>query len=230
MTVSSTSSFILDARGVINLAVSRVGGEESTGWEWRMARMNLQLLFQEMQMRGVNLWTVEFAEQALTLDDGDYTLSADVIDVLDMSVYDSSDSPRTDLPVERISRADYEMKPDKTQNGLPYQCFVDKQRDDITLYLYQIPSISTYVLRYWYVRRLYDQTSFSDNLDVPVRWLPAIVSGLAYYMGRARRTTLGLEFVRELEREWERDYQIASVNDQDSAALRFQPDLSNYFS
>lgn len=229
MTVSGTSSFTLDARGIINLAVARVGGEESTGWEWRMARMNMQLLFQELQMRGINLWTVELAELTLTQDDGDYTLDANIIEVLDMSVYDSSSTPRTDLPIERISRADYEMKPDKTQSGLPYQCFVDKQRDQITLNLYQIPSLTTYVLRYWYVRRIYDQTSFSDNIDAPVRWLPAIVSGLAYYMGRARRAQLGIEFVQELEREWEKDFQIATVNDQDGASLRFQPDLSDYF-
>lgn len=229
MAVSGTSTFTLDARQIIDRAMARVGGEEVTGYDTRSALINLQLLFQDLQMRNVNLWTVELDTQALTQGDVDYTLDADTVDVLEMSVRDTSQTTITDLPVTRISRADYEAKPDKSAQGLPYQFFLDRQRAAPVLYLYQAPSLTTYTIRFWKIRRIYDQSSYTDDVDVPVRWLPTVISGLAYYMGRERRAQLGVEFVRELEREYDKDYGVAITEDKDSSPLRLNPDLSGYF-
>lgn len=229
MAVSGTSAFTLDARQIIDRAMARCGGEDVTGWDSRSALVNMQLLFQELQMRNVNLWTVELATQVLTQADVDYTLDATTVDVLEMSVRDTSQATVTDLPVARISRAEYELKPDKASSGLPFQYYLDRQRDAPVIYIYQAPSLTTYTLRYWRIRRIFDQSSYGDNVDLPVRWLPTVVSGLAYYMGRERRTKLGTAFVTELEREYEKDYGIAITQESDNSPLRLVPDLSSYF-
>lgn len=229
MAVSGTSNFNLTAREIIERAFARAGGEEVTGYELRSARINMELLFQELQVRNVNLWTVELATLNLTQGVAEYTLPATVVDVLDVSVRDTSQNPVTDLPVDMISRTDYEMKPDKSSQGLPYQFFLDRQRDQPRIYIYQTPSLTTYLLRYWYIRRIYDQSSFQDNADVPVRWLPTIVAGLAYYIGQERIRQLGVNVVDRLEREFEKQYGMAIIEDTDNSSLRLQPDLSDYF-
>jgi hypothetical protein len=229
MTVSGTSAFTLDFAEIIDRAYARVAGEDTTGYDQKAARINLQLLFQELQMRNVNLWTVVLDTQVLTQGDVDYTFGADVVDFLEMSVRDTSQSTLTDLPIERISRAEYEGITDKLTEGQPVKLFLDRQRDAPVGYIYQAPNSTTWTLRYWYIRRMYDVGVYTNTADVPVRWLPTIVSGLAYYVGRERRAKLGIEFVRELRDEYERDYGIAIAEDADGSAMRVQPDLSSYF-
>lgn len=229
MTVSSTSTFNLTAAEIIDRAYARVCGEDVTGYDQKNARINMQLLFQELQMRNCNLWTVVLGTQVLTQSDVDYTFGADVVDFLEMSIRDTSQATLTDLPIERISRAEYEGITDKLTEGQPVKLFLDRQRDAPVGYIYQAPDLTTYTLRYWYIRRMYDQGAYTNNADVPVRWLPTLISGLAYFFGRERRKVLGIPFVRELRDEYERDYGIAIAEDSDGSAMRIQPDLSMYF-
>lgn len=229
MTVATTTTFNLDNKGIIDLAIERIGGEETTGYDARSGRLNLNLLMQDLNVRNDLSWPVELRSFTLTQSDGQYTLGTDIIDILDMYVTDTSQTTLTDLPVQRISRAKYALIADKTTEGLPIQCYVDRQRDAPVINLYQLPDLTTYDFSYYILRQTFDVGTPTNNLDSPVRWLPCIVSGLAFYLGRGRRLKLGIEFVNELRKDFELDYGIAIASDADGSALRLQPDLSMYF-
>ena len=54
------------------------------------------------------------------------------------------------------------------------------------MYLWPIPDLSTYTIRYWYFGYTDDNNSAVDQADVPTFMLPALVAGLAYKMSLKR--------------------------------------------
>ena len=83
MATSGTYNFNLDLGDAIEEAFERAGLELRSGYDYRTARRSINLLMLEWQNRGLNLWTVQEGTQALTSGDGTYTLSGDVLDIIE---------------------------------------------------------------------------------------------------------------------------------------------------
>ena len=89
MATSGTSTFNLDIDEIIEEAFERAGlGRAFSGSDFRTARRSLNLLSQEFANRGINLWTVEDATQALT--SGTATLETALFKVPQLVCYRSS--------------------------------------------------------------------------------------------------------------------------------------------
>lgn len=228
MPVLTTSTFNLPIDEIIDLGIGRVTGERTNGYDATQAVKLLSLVFQEMTVRGQNLWTVEYAVQALALSDRTYTLPETVIDIVNANLCDT-DFVGNELTIPRWSRDSYAALVDKTTEGRPLAYYIDFQRDAPEIYLYPAPDKSTYEFRYWYIRKLYDVGRLDYNLDIPVRWLPAIISGLAYYFSRQnpKRTSAALR--EELRTGWETDFKFAAEADRDKSPLMIVFDASCYF-
>lgn len=82
-----------------------------------------------------------------------------------------------DTPVHKISREQYHLIPNKTQEGLPSQVYLDRRTG--TYRLWNVPENSTDVFRYYRLRRIQDVTTAQETPDVPYRWYEALTSGLA---------------------------------------------------
>lgn len=232
MTVSSTSTFNLTIDDVIDRAYARALGEETTGYDLRAARINLNLLMQDFQVRGTPLWAIELDSiNPMLIDTKQYTLDADVVDILDCWTRDLTNASNPDdLIVSRINRDSYAMIPNKDDPGRSYQFYLDRQRDAPVANLYPVVNVaSTYALFFYKVRRLYDVGDYSNTMDIPVRWLPALISGLAWYVGRERRKQLGKPWVDDLHKDFEADYVHAANEDVDDAPVRIEIDASAYF-
>ncbi len=115
MTTSGSRDFNLDVAEIIEEAYERCGLEARSGYDLRTARRSLNLLFADWANRGLNLWTVTKTTQALTAGTSEYTLGADVIDVLDVSLRRDG----TDYDLDRISRGEYMNFPNKTSQAGP---------------------------------------------------------------------------------------------------------------
>jgi hypothetical protein len=214
MTTSGSRDFNLDVAEVIEEAYERCGLEVRTGYDAKTARRSLNLMFADWANRGLNLWTVAQATTTLTQGTSTYTLGADVIDILEMVLRRDD----TDFEVERISRGDYLNFPNKTDQGRPSQFYLDRKIQPV-ITLWQTPENSTDVLVYYYVQRIQDADTLQNTTDLPFRFLPCMVAGLAYYLAMKRAP----ERLQILKAVYEEEFQRAAEEDEDRVALKLQP-------
>ena len=76
--------------------------------------------------------------------------------------------------------------------------------------MYQAPNLSTYTtLKYYSINRIEDAGAYGNTPDTPFRFLPCMVSGLAYYlsfMKAAEKTDmLKLAYEDEMKRALDED-------------------------
>jgi hypothetical protein len=217
MATSGSRDFNLDVGEVIEEAYERCGLEVRTGYDARTARRSLNLMFAEWANRGLNLWTVKQGTITLTQGQAQETLLSDVVDLLDVVVRRDG----TDFEVERISRGEYATLPNKTTQGRTSQYWLNRQIDPV-INLWAVPENSTDQLIYYYVRRIEDADSLVDTTDMPFRFFPCMVAGLAYYMAMKRAP----ERVQLLKTVYEEEFQRAADEDQGRTPLKLQPSLS----
>ena len=140
----------------------------------------------EWANRGIKLWKVELNEKALVSGTASYTVAADVSDVLEAfisSTATASDGPNTqDVSLTKIDRSAYAALPNKLALGQPSQYYVERVRRP-KIFLYQAPDLNTYTtLKYYVIKRIEDAGAYTNDPDVVFRFLPCMVSGLAYYI------------------------------------------------
>ena len=146
MATSGSRDFNLDVGEIIEEAYERCGLEVRTGYDARTARRSLNLMFADWANRGINMWTVEPGTITLTQGQAQETLTADVVDVLEIVLRRGD----TDYEVERISRGDYVTLPNKTTQGRPSQFWFNRQIDPV-INLWAVPENSTDQIIYYYV-------------------------------------------------------------------------------
>src|SRR5210317_340468 len=217
MATSGSRDFDLDVAEIIEEAYERCGLEVRTGYDARTARRSLNLMFADWANRGLNLWTVKQGTITLTQGQAQEPLLDDVVDLLDVVVRRNG----TDFEVERISRGEYATLPNKTTQGRTSQYWLNRQIDPV-INLWAVPENSTDQLIYYYVRRIEDADSLVDTTDMPFRFFPCMVAGLAYYMAMKRAP----ERVQMLKSVYEEEFQRAADEDQGRTPLKLQPSLS----
>lgn len=202
-----------------------VGGatEMRSGYDLRTVRRSLNLLLAEWANRGINLWTVEQGEIPLLTGVAEYALPPDTVDLLEHVTRQNPGnmSTQTDLNITRISISTYSTIPNKLVRGLPIQIYIDRQRDNPRVFVWPTPQDDSYTLVYWRLRRLQDAGNGTNTQDIPFRFLPALISGLAYYL--AQKLPEGTARVEALALEYEKQWQFAADEDREKAAVRFVP-------
>jgi hypothetical protein len=217
MTTSGSRDFNLDVGEIIEEAYERCGLEVRTGYDARTARRSLNLMFADWANRGLNLWTVKQGTITLTAGQAQETLTDDVVDLLEVTLRRDG----TDYEVERISRGEYATLPNKTTQGRPSQFYFDRQIDPV-INLWSVPENSTDQLIYYYVRRIEDADALVNTTDMPFRFYPCMVAGLAYYMAMKRAP----DRVQLLKSVYEEEFQRAADEDEGRTPLKLQPSLS----
>tara|TARA_R110000782_G_scaffold6039_1_gene20808 strand:- start:1156 stop:1839 length:684 start_codon:yes stop_codon:yes gene_type:complete len=180
----STYAFDLDLGDVVEEAFERAGSELKSGYDYRTARRSMNLMFLDWQNRGLNLWTIKNGTQALTAGTSKYDLDAKVLDIVEASIRTNVGdvSRQTDQSVTRISVKQYSHLTNKLTQSKPLQFWLEKSDTVSSVNLWPVPdSTQTYVLDFYYIERIADiGSSGSDNPEVPSRFLPCLVAGLAY--------------------------------------------------
>ena len=218
-TTTFESSFYID--DIITEAYERIGRFDYSGNDIKTARRSLNIMFQEWANRGLHFW--EVANNSITLVNGqseytmyrstsdgtsDATAIYGVDDVLE-AVYRNSDN--TDFPLTKINRSGYQGLSNKTQTGTPTQYWVQRFIDKITITLYLTPGSTEAgnTINYYYVKRIQDAGAYTNEADVPYRFVPCMVSGLAYYLSQKFKPELvqqmKLLYEDELKRALEED-------------------------
>lgn len=225
MTTSGTTVFNMDLNEIVEEAFERCGSELRTGYDLRTARRSLNLLLADFANRGVNLWTVANGTIDLVQGTSTYNLPTDTVDLLEHVVRTGAGNSLTqaDLAVTRISVSTYSSIPNKLQQARPIQVWVNRQAPTPQVVLWPTPDrTGMYQLVYWYLRRLQDAgTGGAFTQDVPFRFLPCLISGLAYFL--SMKVPGALERSPMLKMQYEEDFDRAASEDREKAAVRFVP-------
>ena len=192
-TVIFDKNFAIDE--IIEEAYERIGMQGTSGYQLKSARRSLNIMFQEWANRGLHYWEVANNNITLVADQATYTMfrstgdgTSDatavygVDDVLEASFRNSN----VDTPLTKINRSSYQALSNKTSTGQPTQYFVQRFIDKVTITLYLTPGSDQAgkFINYYYVKRIQDVGDYTNATDVPYRFVPCMVSGLAYYLAQ----------------------------------------------
>lgn len=231
MTTSGATAFNLNLNELVEEAFERCGAELRTGYDLRTARRSLNLLTIEWANRGINLWTIEQGSIPMVQGQITYDLPADTIDLLDHVVRTQTGQGQTDINISRISIDTYSTIPNKNAQGRPIQVWINRQSgatypvDGVAypnINVWPAPEQSNYyTFVYWRLRRLQDAGDGVTTQDIPFRFLPCMVAGLAYHL--SKKVPGALERTQMLKMEYEELWQQAADEDREKAALRIAP-------
>ena len=202
-TVTFDKTFAVDE--IIAEAYERIGLQATSGYQLKTARRSLNILFQEWGNRGLHYW--EVAETNIDLIEGQaeytfYRASADrtssstnatsnvygVADVLEATFRQNrTQTTQSDAAMTKIDRSTYSSLSAKLSKGTPSQYFVQRLIDKTTITVYPTPdsTAASKDMHIYYVKRIQDADStYTDATDVPYRFVPCMVSGLAFYLAQ----------------------------------------------
>ena len=223
MATSGTSAFNLDLTELVEEAFERVGSELRTGYDLKTARRSLNLMFADWANRGINMWTFEQGSINLVAGTATYNLPTDTVDLLEHVIRTGAGSASTqaDLTITRISVSTYATIPNKLQQARPIQVWIERL-DTPRITVWPIPDNSQpYVFVYWRMRRIQDAGNGINTMDMPFRFIPCMVAGLAYYL--ALKVPGGAERLGILKEQYDTAWQLASDEDREKASVRFVP-------
>ncbi len=235
MAISTTATFesTFSIDEVIEDAYERCGQQNVTGYQLKAARRSLNILFQEWGNRGIHYWEVGNTNLDLVEGQAEYIFyrSADdgtsattsptnglygFSDITEASYRQNYSTPtastdQSDSPLTKVDRSTYAAFSNKAAKGTPSQYWVQRFIDKTTVTFYPTPdstAASNYVNLY-YISRVKDAGAYTNVGDIPYRFVPAMVAGLAFYLAQKwaldRVQQLKLFYEDELARALQED-------------------------
>jgi len=210
MAISTTATFesTFSIDEVIEDAYERCGQQNVTGYQLKAARRSLNILFQEWGNRGIHYWEIGNTNLDLvegqaeyifyrSSDDGTSATTSPTnglygfSDITEASFRQNYSTPtastdQSDLPLTKVDRSTYAAFSNKAVKGTPSQYWVQRFIDKTTMTIYPTPdstAASNYINLY-YVSRVKDAGAYTNVGDVPYRFVPAMVAGLAFYLAQ----------------------------------------------
>ena len=157
--------------------------------------------------------------QNLTASTNQYTAPSNADDILEMVFRQTTGGNQTDTTMTKISRSEYQNIPNKESTGTPTQFYVQRNLSNVTITTYLTPDTTDTQINYWYVQRIEDVGKYTNTPDAPFRFLPCMVSGLAYYLSQEVNPALS----GELERRYESELARAITEDSQSTSVNIVP-------
>jgi hypothetical protein len=243
MTTTGSSQFNLDLNDLVEEAFERCGSELRSGYDFRTARRSLNLLTIEWANRGINLWTIEQGQITLVQGTNTYDLPIDTIDLLEHQIRTNAGNTatQTDINISRISVSTYATIPNKLSQGRPIQVWIQRMSgaqypsttnpngvnsagiDAPKITVWPTPDGSqTYTFVYWRLRRIQDAGNGVNTQDIPFRFIPCMVAGLAYYLS-IKLPNIDPNRIAALKIDYEQQFQLAAEEDREKAPVRFVP-------
>ena len=237
-TATFDKTFAIDE--IIEEAFERIGLQSVAGYQLKNARRSLNILFQEWGNRGLHYWEIGDTNIDLIEGQAEYTFfrSSDdgtsavtvggtsgsstfgLADVLEATFRQNrTQTTQSDSALTKIDRSTYSAIANKLTKGTPAQYFVQRFIDKVTVTLYPTPdsSAASKDVHINFVKRIQDADStYTDATDVPFRFVPCMVSGLAFYLAQKyapdRVQALKLYYEDELARALAEDGSSTSTH------------------
>ena len=223
-TYSSTADFDLSIDEIAEEAYERCGLQVRSGYDLKTARRSLNLMLAEWANRGLNLWTIQKQEKTLpatttelsgtSLFGSGANSAQQIIDITDVVIRDSSNN---EFSTSSISRSTYLNYTVKTTSGRPSQYYFERTINP-KLFLYPAAD-TTYTLVYYALVRMKDSGAYTNNAEIPFRFLPCLTAGLAYYIAMKKAP----DRIQLLKQVYEDEFQRAADSDGERTSIFLTP-------
>ena len=121
----------------------------------------------------------------------------------------------------RISLSSYATIPTKETQGKPIQVLVNRTINP-SVTVWPVPDTNgPYTLVYWRLRRMQDAGDGTNTMDVPFRFLPCMVAGLAYHL--CLKLPGAGDRLNVLKAQYDEAWMAASDEDREKASVRLVP-------
>lgn len=187
-----------------------VGGGPLLADELISARRGLDYLLTDLQNKNILLHKIETTVVPVSTSVSSLTFGPSISDVLVASIRTSS----TDIVLERDGYERWAEIPTKSQSGRPTRYWWDRRRDSNTMNFWPVPD-QVYTVVLTIQKNAEDTLRAFDNIDVPRRFLPAIIYGLAYWIGLRRGTRVDANRLTLLRLEYDRAIKDAMREDRE---------------
>lgn len=203
-------------------AFERAGLEMRSGYDLRTVRRSLNMLTLEWQNRGLNLFTIESGTQALTSGTAEYTMPSDTIDLIEHQLRTGTGTNQIDTALMRVSVSTYAQQTNKNTQGRPTQIYVNRGASDVKATVWPVPDSDDYTLFYYRLKGIDGlNAGISGSAAIPPRFVPALVSGLAYMI--AMKKPEALQRIIPLRELYEEQFNLAAAEDRERASLHLTP-------
>ena len=128
-----------------------------------------------------------------------------------------------DTAITSVSEDTYESFSNKNLISRPTVYFYDKKLSP-KLYLYPSPSKTFQVLRYSFIRSMYDAGKFFNTPEIPAKMYPALVAGLAWRLAVKYKPEVADSF----KMQYDQEFSEASSMDVEHVDITVSYDLSKY--
>ena len=200
-TATFDKTFAIDE--IVEESFERIGLQNVAGYQLKSARRSLNILFQEWGNRGIHYWEIDELDIDLiegqaeykffrSSDDGTSAVSNPngvygISDVLEAQLRSNrTQTTQSDSPMTKVDRSTYGGFSNKLSKGTPNQYFVQRFIDHVSIQVYPTPDSTNASkdMHIYYIKRIQDIGDYTNATDVPFRFVPCMVSGLAYYLAQ----------------------------------------------
>ena len=240
-TTSGTATFdkTFSIDEIIEESFERIGLNSVAGYQMKSARRSLNILFQEWGNRGIHYW--EIAETNIDMIEGQaeykfFRASGDgtsatttptngiygMSDVLEAQLRSNrTQTTQSDSPMTKVDRSTYGGFSNKLSKGTPNQYFVQRFIDHVSIQVYPTPDSTNASkdMHIYYIKRIQDIGDYTNATDVPFRFVPCMVSGLAYYLAQKYQP----QIIQVMKLAYEDELQRALAEDGSASSTHITP-------
>ena len=218
-TTTFDRTFAIDE--IIEEAFERLGIDNVSGYQLKTSRRSLNIMFQEWGNRGIHYWEIGDTNIDLIEGQSDYDFfrsTADgtsatttptngitgISDILEAQLRSNrTQTTQSDSPMTKVDRSVYAGFSNKLSKGTPNQYWVERFIDKVRVHVYPTPDSTNASkdMHIFFIKRIQDVGAYTNATDVPFRFVPCMVSGLAYYLSMkyAPQLMQGMKLVYEDE-------------------------------
>ena len=236
-TTTFDKTFAIDE--IIEEAFERIGQQNVAGYQLKNARRTLNILFQEWGNRGIHYWEVGSTNLDLiegqadydffrSSDDGTSATTTDPSNVFGMSDVleaqlrsNRTQTTQSDSPMTKVDRSTYAGFSNKLSKGTPNQYWVERFIDKVTIHIYPTPDSTSASkdMHFFFIKRIQDVGDYTNATDVPFRFVPCMVSGLAYYLSMKYQPAL----IQQTKLVYEDEFARALAEDGSASSTHITP-------
>lgn len=214
MATSGISTFDPAFDDILQDAVAMVGGGPVLAEELISAKRGLNYLLTSIQNQNILLHKVETTNVPVSASVGSLNFDQTILDVLKVAVKVST----TEIIMDRDGYERWAEIPVKTQPGRPMRYWFDRERTGSRMDLWPVPN-RDYTLVITMQKAVEDTVRAFDSIDVPRRFLPAIVYGLAYWIGLRRGARVPDTRLTFIKAQYEAELKEAMREDRERGSI-----------
>ena len=217
-TATFDKNFSIDE--IVEEAYERLNLQDVTGYQLVAARRSLNIMLQEWGNRGIHYWEIGELDLDLIQGQAEYKFfraSSDgtsatsnpngvygISDVLEAQLRSNrTATDQSDSPMTKVDRSTYGAFSNKLSQGTPNQYWVQRFIDHVSVNVYPTPDSTNASkdMHFYYIKRIQDAGEYTNATDMPFRFVPCMVSGLAYYLSMkyAPQLMQGMKLIYEDE-------------------------------